>query len=780
MRWLRRGLVLLSLAIVATPALAIDESELLPVDQAFVLSASAPSRERIEVQWQVADGYYLYRHRTDVQVDGADFRAGKLQLPKGKAYRDEFFGDVETYHQDLTGVLVGAAAPAAQSVTLKVQYQGCADAGICYPPQTRKLVVKLPAAGAVAGPAGPPSSNAGGLPRFGQSATASTGMVEALPLPQEQAFAFEAIAYDGDRLLLRFTPAPGYYVYRDRTTLKLEGAKHLALGRPRWPKGQSHRDEHFGQVVVYFDQAEVPVPLQRSSGEAAEATLRVTFQGCQKDGICYPPMTRAVKLTIPKGHVTSAADLSATDANTIPTPALPLKGRGQETAAFEPSPSRGGARPVLDTGLGGDGVASEVPRTTPPADVLRKARQSTSVWLALLLALGGGLVLNLMPCVLPVLSLKALSLADSGRGGGHARASALWYTAGVLLSFIAIGAIALALRAAGQALGWGFQLQQPLVIGALIYLMFAVGLSLSGVFALGHRFAGAGHELTARSGPAGDFFTGVLAVVIASPCTAPFMGAALAFAFTASTPVALLVFAFLGLGLALPFLLIGFVPGLAQRLPKPGAWMETLKHFLAFPMYLTAVWLLWVLGKQRGVDAIGLALVGLVLLALGLWWYQRLRLQAAPRRRTLAVLLLLASLAPLAGVHRLQAGTDPSVAAAATDTVAYSAAKLAALRAEGRVVFVDMTADWCVTCKANEKAVLGREDFRASMRQADAVFLQGDWTNVDPAITEFLEAHQAVGVPLYVVFPSDGGEGEVLPTVLTQELVAKALARARR
>ncbi len=770
---LPRLLALLAFALPATPAFAVSEAELLPVDQAFALTAVAPSRDRIEVQWKVADGYYLYRHRIDVQVDGDGFQAGKLQLPKGKAYRDEFFGDVETYHEDLTGVLAGEAAAGADSVALKVKYQGCADAGICYPPQTRRLVVKLPAAGGASGLPSPlGAANAGGLPRFGQAASSTSGAIEALPLPQEQAFAFEAIAYDGNQLLLRFTPAPGYYVYRDRTSMKLEGAKHIALDRPRWPKGQSHRDEHFGEVVVYFDQAEVPVPLRRSSGEAADATLKVTFQGCQKDGICYPPMTRAVKLKIPKGEVTSTADAGETaDAPLIP--ALP----GASPNATSPASDSGAG--LAPAAVGAD-APQEVARTSPPADVLRKAGKTTSVWLALLLALAGGLVLNLMPCVLPVLSLKALSLADSGRGGGHARASALWYTAGVLLSFLAVGAIALALRAAGQALGWGFQLQQPLVIGALVYLMFAVGLSLSGVFALGHRFAGAGHELTARSGPAGDFFTGVLAVVIASPCTAPFMGAALAFAFAASTPVALLVFVFLGLGLALPFLLIGFVPGLAQRLPKPGAWMETLKHFLAFPMYLTAAWLLWVLGKQRGVDAIGLALVGLVLLALGLWWYQRLRLQVAPLRRTLAVLLLLASIVPLALVHRLPRETAGPTAIAGEEAVPYSAAKLAALRAEGRVVFVDMTADWCVTCKANEKAVFGREDFRASMKQADAVFMQGDWTNVDPAITEFLEAHQAVGVPLYVVFPSDGGEGEVLPTVLTQDRVAEALARAKR
>ena len=775
MTLLQRLLALFAIALVAHPAQAISEEDLLPVDQAFVLSANAVARDSIELQWKVADGYYLYRHRIDVRAEGPGFQARKLQLPKGKAHHDEFFGDVETYHDDLTGVLPGEASDDASEVTLKVKYQGCADAGICYPPQTRKLVVKLPPAEGANRFAGPiATANPAGLPVFGRQGLSNGGAMEALPLPPERAFAFEAIAYDGNELLLRFTPAPGYYLYRDRTAMKLEGARGIALDRPRWPKGVAHRDEHFGDVVVYFDQVELPVPLKRSNGDAASGTLEVTFQGCQKDGICYPPMTRTVKLAIPKGDATATATADAESAAELTT-APPL------TAPDAASPA---ADARIVSGAPADaGQPAQVARTIPPPDVLRKAGAPstsdapTNVFVALLLALAGGLVLNLMPCVLPVLSLKALSLAESGRGGRHARASALWYTAGVLSSFVALGAIAIGLRAAGQALGWGFQLQQPLVIGALVYLMFAVGLSLSGVFALGHRFAGVGHDLTGRSGPAGDFFTGVLAVVIASPCTAPFMGAALAFAFTASTPVALLLFAFLGLGLALPFLLIGFVPGLAQRLPKPGAWMETLKHFLAFPMYMTAVWLLWVLGKQRGVDAIALALVGLVLLALGLWWYQRLRLQSAPLRRALAVALLLGSLAPLALVHRMQ---REGAAPMAADVVPYSAAKLAALRGQGRIVFVDMTADWCVTCKANEKAVLGREDFRAAMRRADAVFMQGDWTNVDPAISEFLEAHKAVGVPLYVVFPSNGGEGEVLPTVLTQDTVAEALLRAGR
>jgi thiol:disulfide interchange protein DsbD len=766
MTLLQRLLALFVLAVVAVPAWAVSEEDLLPVDEAFVLSASAPSRDRIELQWKIHDGYYLYRHRTSVEAT-AGFQGGALQMPKGKAYKDEFFGDVETYRGTLAAAFEGAAAAGADtdSVTLKVKYQGCADAGICYPPQTRTLTVPLPPAGTGTGTGlGTVAAARGtGLPSFGAT-SAGAGGVDALPLPQEQAFAFEAIAYDGNQLLLRFTPTPGYYLYRDRTTMSLEGAEGIRLGQPRWPKGKAHRDEHFGDVVVYFDQAEVAVPLLRTHGDAAKGTLKVTFQGCQTDGICYPPMTRTVKLAIPKGTVTSAAE-NADSASTTLIPALP--DADVPTATTDPQPQ-------------------DVPRTTPPADVLNNVANpannqqpaTTNLLLALLLAFAGGLILNLMPCVLPVLSLKALSLADSGRSGGHARKSALWYTAGVLVSFMAVGAIALALRAAGEAMGWGFQLQQPLVIGALVYVMFAVGLSLSGVFALGHRFAGAGHELTARSGPVGDFFTGVLAVVIASPCTAPFMGAALAFAFTTSTPVAMLVFAFLGLGLALPFLLIGFIPALAQRLPKPGAWMETLKQFLAFPMYLTAAWLLWVLGKQRGVDAIGLVMVGLVLLALGLWWYQRLRLQVAPLRRTLAIALLLAALVPLVLVHRLPPLSNHATTVEGVE--AYSAARLAALRAEGHVVFVDMTADWCVTCKANEKAVLSRDAFKTAMQEADAVFMQGDWTNVDPAITAFLEQHNAVGVPLYVVFPNDGGEGEVLPTVLTQDIVANALARAQR
>lgn len=756
------ALLLLFLASLLAPAAsaAITQDDLLPVDEAFVLTASAPTRDRIEVRWKITDGYYLYRHRTGVEAD-AGFAAQPLQLPKGKAYRDEFFGDVETYRGELVAILPGRPASDTDSVSLKIKYQGCADAGICYPPQTRTLKVALPPAADDAFVPLGGGALAGNL--LGQ--TPQAGM-DALPLPEEQAFAFEAIAFNGNELLLRFTPARGYYVYRDRTSMALEGAQGVSLQAPRWPKGKAHRDEHFGDVTVYFDQAEVPVPLKRDRADAVTATLRVTFQGCQTDGICYPPMTRRVKLAIPSGTVTPAStpDMPA------PATVAPLPDATTPVDAAVATP---------DTATSAASIATDVERTRPPEEVLaRNPRGTSSLLVALALALTGGLILNLMPCVLPILSLKALSLAESGREGGDARRRALWYTAGVLVSFVAVGALAIALRAAGQALGWGFQLQQPWVVGLLAYVMFAVGLSLSGVFAIGHRLAGTGHGLASRRGPVGDFFTGVLAVVVASPCTAPFMGVALAYAFTAPTPLALLVFAVLGLGLALPFLLIGFVPALASRLPRPGAWMDTLKQVLAFPMYLTAVWLLWVLGKQRGIDAVGLALVGLVLLALGLWWFQRARFAPAPLQRALALALAVSALVPLAMLHRLPAET--AAAPTTEGHAAYSAERLAALRAEGRIVFVDMTADWCVTCKANEKAVLNTPAFRELLATHDAVMLTGDWTNVDPAITAFLEAHGAVGVPLYVLYPRGGGAGEVLPTVLTQDGMRRAFERAAR
>lgn len=778
----RRIAALCLAGLTALPALALSEKDLLPVDQAFVLEASAPSRERIELRWAIAPGYYLYRHRTSVTT-GQGFAAQPLQLPEGEKKHDEFFGDVQVYRKHLTAVLPGTASGSVDTLMLEVRYQGCADVGVCYPPQKRTLQVRLPAEAAGA-PALPGSGAPAGLPGALPRADATGGLrlpgmetARNLPLPSEQAFGFEAIVTDGNNLLLRFSPATGYYLYRDRTSLALEGNAAIRTGSPRWPQGRSHRDEHFGDVVVYFDQVEVPVPLRRENAAASKVTLVATFQGCQTDGICYPPMTRRVKLSLPAGRVSPDGEASVAP---LVIPPLPRSARDARASAKATAPAAVNPAPATaiepDTQVPvpptADASADNAQRSQPPAPVIA----GPALPVVLVLALLGGLVLNLMPCVLPILSLKVLGLAQSGESRQRARSHALWYTLGVLLAFAAIGALVIALRAAGQAAGWGFQLQQPWFIAALVYLMFTVGLSLSGVFTLGGNLGGAGQSLASRHGPVGDFFTGVLACVVASPCIAPFMGPALAYAFTAPTVLAMLVFLTLGLGLALPFLLIGFMPALARRLPRPGPWMETLKHALAFPMYLTAIWLLWVLGKQRGVDAMAMLLVGATLLALGLWWFEHHRWRSHRRGMALAAVVTLLALVPLWGVTRMAPATP---VAGTGSTVAYSPQMLDRLRADNRVVFVNMTADWCVTCKANERNVLHSDAFADLLRRVDAVYMRGDWTNVDPQISAFLEEHKAVGVPLYVVY-GPGVPPTVLPTVLTQAIVEDALLRAAR
>ena len=773
-RWLAAPALVASL-LAASPAIAAD-FELPPVDEVFVLSAQATARDRIEVRWKIADGYYLYRHRTSVKV-GAAFAEPRLALPNGHKHRDEFFGDVETYRTQLVGVVTGVPAATATGVALTVKYQGCADAGVCYPPQTRTLTVALPQADAGDGFL-PGRKTGGGLFGLGNR----DGAVDAAPLPAAQAFGSDLIALDGNTLLLRLTPARGYYLYRDKLSVQLEGADGLSAQLPppaKLPAATPYRDEHFGDVAVYFDQVEVALPVARTAAPAASGTLVLGLQGCQDNGICYPPMTRRLAFSLPAGTLAAVTDNTVSGSS---GPAGPLPAQG---AAPADSPLSAAA--TADTALAATTAveatsgATVVDGTPQPAREPPPQRRTPGLLAALLLALGGGLILNLMPCVLPVLSLKALSLAQSGAGRGEARRHALAYTAGVLASMLALGALVLALRHAGLALGWGFQLQQPLVLAGLALVMFALGLSLSGLWqanvGLGQRTG----ALLQGDGIRADFFTGVLAVVLATPCTAPFMGAALAYAFTGPTVGALLVFLMLGLGLALPFLLIGFVPAFARLLPKPGAWMETLKQLLAFPLYATAAWLVWVLAKLRGADAAGLWLAAAILLALAAWAWMRARSGGARGWQALALLALLAVGWPLARLHTLPRPQANAVSApAGIASVTWSEQALADLRAQDRPVFVNMTADWCVTCKANEKTVFARERFRGALEAANAVYMVGDYTDVDPAITAYLQRHRAVGVPLYVVYPRGGGEGRILPTLLTPGMVEDALREAAR
>ncbi|MFG6467455.1 protein-disulfide reductase DsbD family protein [Roseateles sp. BYS87W] len=389
---------------------------------------------------------------------------------------------------------------------------------------------------------------------------------------------------------------------------------------------------------------------------------------------------------------------------------------------------------------------------------------------ALALALLGGLILNLMPCVFPVLSIKALALVKQG---DH-KAEGLAYTAGVLLSFAALAAVLIALRAGGQQVGWGFQFHSPVFVLVVAYLLFLVGLNLSGLFDIGGGFTGLGSSLAAQQGLAGSFFTGVLAAVVATPCTAPFMGAALAFALAQPAVVMLAVFLALGLGLALPFLVLAFWPAAQRWLPRPGAWMETFKQALAFPMYAAVVWLLWVLAQQTGPDGVALALVGAVLLAFGLW------AQRVSRGRVGAVLLGVSVALAGAVASRIQpvaadvpAGPGAGAAAAIEP---YSAERLAELRAQNQPVFVNLTASWCISCLVNERVALSRPEVKDAFAKAGVAYLKGDWTREDPKITAVLKAHGRSGVPLYLYYAPGAADAVVLPQILTPGLVIEAVA----
>jgi thiol:disulfide interchange protein len=386
-----------------------------------------------------------------------------------------------------------------------------------------------------------------------------------------------------------------------------------------------------------------------------------------------------------------------------------------------------------------------------------------AILLALAGALIGGLLLNVMPCVFPILSLKALSLARAGESQADARAEALAYAAGAILICMMLGGVLLGLRAGGSAVGWAFQLQDPRVILLLLLLVVAIALNLAGVFDL--TAISGGGNLTAQGGLAGAFWTGALAAFVATPCTGPFMGAALGAALVLPAAAAMAVFAGLGLGLALPFLLIGFVPAARRALPRPGAWMDRLRRILAIPMFATALGLAWILGRQAGVDGMTMGLGAALLLGLGLWWVGRRQAIGRPRAWWPVIPAAAAALALLALTPR-----EAAIAAAKPESLLgaepFSEARLAALRNAGRPVFLYFTADWCLTCKVNERAAIERAEVAQAFRDKKIAVMVGDWTRGDPVIGRFLAAHGRSGVPLYLFYPKGGGP-QLLPQILT-------------
>lgn len=405
-----------------------------------------------------------------------------------------------------------------------------------------------------------------------------------------------------------------------------------------------------------------------------------------------------------------------------------------------------------------------------------------SLLAAIALALLGGAILNLMPCVFPVLSIKILSLVSQSREDHSSlKVHGLVYAAGVVVSFVAIAALLIALRAGGLQIGWGYQLQSPIVVCLLAYLLFAVGLNLSGQFEIGTSVMGLGSRFAEAGGYGGSFFTGVLATVVAAPCTAPFMGAAIGFALTQNSFVALLVFAALGAGMAIPYLALCYAPRLLQQLPRPGPWMARLKEFLAFPMFASVVWLAWVLSLQTGSNGVLIAGGGMVLIGLGTWLLGlRMRSQGAGLVRYVLVIFclgvalgaptMLESETTLAGANQGPApGYDGPVA------TPYSVDALRAARQDGPV-FVNFTAAWCITCKVNEAMALSKSSIREAFADRQVTYLKGDWTSEDPVITRALSEYERSGVPLYLFYARSAGKAVVLPQVLTESIVLDAIA----
>lgn len=531
-------------------------------------------------------------------------------------------------------------------------------------------------------------------------------------LPVAEAYPLAVEVADEQSLRLIWQMPAGYYLYQHAFRFALQRRGEALASEASYPPALTREDEYFGRVEVYYDSAEVALTAR---GGVRDAELSVTSQGCADAGLCYPPRTQHFR----------------------------IDAAGEVFEVAPPTPS-----------------AQAVASAAAPA--------AASLLAMLLFAFAGGLILNLMPCVLPVLSLKVIGFACAP--AQDRRRHGVLYSGGVILSFLLIALLLIGLRGAGQAIGWGFQLQSSGVVIALAYLFVAMGLGLSGLVELGSRYMNLGSDLAGRGGATGSFFTGVLAVLVASPCTAPFMGTALGYALVQPAAIGLGVFAALGAGMAAPMLLLSYSETARRHMPRPGPWMNRLKQALAFPLYATALWLFWVAGRQSGVDVMAAALLGALLIALGLWCWRDSALAKGLTAACLAGAVALASWRPE------QARDRPNARPAGS--VAYTEQRLRDLRARGVPVFVDVTADWCITCLANERAVLATDTIQAAFREAGVTYMIADWTDYNADIADFVARHGRSGIPLYVLYDGEGPP-RLLPQFLRRRTVLDAIGRVQ-
>jgi thiol:disulfide interchange protein DsbD len=570
-----------------------------------------------------------------------------------------------------------------------------------------------------------------------------------------------------------------------------------------------------------FDQARASLPVE---WPGASAAAQVDGQGLTLTLKGLPPAWQGRKLAIfpVAAHVLSpsvepraqwAADGAwaatlAYSAQRMEAPAAmefvvaleqpSTKGasRAPDVASGDSSPagimltaSVGGAWPAADAA--GTSIAMGASGGTPATGGTDAAgsgagasasKAAAGWWTAAVLAVLGGLILNLMPCVFPVLSLKVFGFAADAHNRRALALGGLAYSLGVVLSFVALAALLLTLRASGEQLGWGFQLQSPPFVAALALLFTLMGLNLLGQFEFAMMVPGRWAAARARHPVVDHFLTGVLAVVVASPCTAPFMGASLGVAVTLPTLQALGIFAALGLGMAAPYLLLSLMPGWAARLPRPGAWMLKVKHAMALPMLATVVWLLWVLGHQAGVDAAA-ALLGLMLLmafGIGAWgWAAGLSAGGRLASRAVVLAVVLGTAAWAWPLLQAQPDTKAASADARSDWAPWSPQAMEKELGQGRTVFVDYTAAWCVTCQANKRTTLRREEVLQALRERGIVTMEADWTRQDETITRELTRLGRSGVPVYAFYRS-GADPVLLPEVLTPALMLNAIDKLPR